>query len=318
MLSYEEFKNTFCVRFPEVMGPEYDDYELKLMPVVKRGKTLDGFTFCPKDKEGKTTVMPTFYFEDLYDAYSHHNDLTRELYEISDSMKNAITKGISMSEDISLKTVKKNVIAELVNPEVCRAYIDGIPHREFLNLYIIYRWVLNIDESGVYSGIIDNELMSAVEMDEQMLYECAMRNTRKMIVPQIKNFDTVVRGMMRREGSSESEIKRVTKNLNKDNRVYMLTNKYHFKASTALIYSEVLDQIARKADSDYYIVPTSVNESLIVPVKAGIEPEKLQEMLTESNNYYFSNDDNMLSDTVYYYDRNESVLLILENEEVRA
>ena len=48
MLSYEEFKNTFCARFPEVMGPGFEDYELKLLPVVKRGKPLDGFTFCLK------------------------------------------------------------------------------------------------------------------------------------------------------------------------------------------------------------------------------------------------------------------------------
>ena len=42
MLTYEELKETFCDLFPDVMGEEFEGYEVKTMPVVKRGKTLDG------------------------------------------------------------------------------------------------------------------------------------------------------------------------------------------------------------------------------------------------------------------------------------
>ena len=40
MLTYEEFKSAFCAKFPEMMGPEFAGYEMKMMPVVKKGKCL--------------------------------------------------------------------------------------------------------------------------------------------------------------------------------------------------------------------------------------------------------------------------------------
>ena len=93
MLSYEEFKEMFCSGFPDVMGPEFEDYELKLMPVIKRGRSLDGFTFCPKKKEKGTTMMPTYYFNDIYESYCCDYDLDRELNAVAVSMKAALEKG---------------------------------------------------------------------------------------------------------------------------------------------------------------------------------------------------------------------------------
>jgi hypothetical protein len=302
MLTYDEFKESFCARFPEVMGPEYEDYEMKLMPVTKRGKVLDGFTFCPKRRNRKeTSVMPTFYFDDIYEMYREDPDINRHLYEVAASMRRAYAQGQSMIPNVSLDSVKKNIIAELVNPEVARSYICDIPHRYFLNLCIIYRWVVNVDDSGIYSTVIDNELMSAAGLNEEDLYANALKNTRKIIVPQIKSFDSIVRNIMKREGKTDSEIRKMLGKVDKENRIYVLTNKRNFRASTAIIYKEVLQMIAKKTESDYYIVPSSVNESLLVPVKAGLCPENLIEMLNESNSIYFNDDDQMLSDTVYYY-----------------
>ena len=318
MLSYEEFKEMFCSGFPDVMGPEFEDYELKLMPVIKRGRSLDGFTFCPKKKEKGTTMMPTYYFNDIYESYCCDYDLDRELNAVAVSMKAALEKGRSIQPNISLANIRKGIIAELVNPEVARGYLYDVPHRYFLDLCIIYRWVVNVDETGIYSGIIDNGLMTAVDLDEDELYECAMKNTKKLIMPQIKPFDTVVRKILRAEGRSDYEIRKMLGKVEKDKRIYVLTNKRNFRASTAIIYKEVLKAIADKTESDYYIVPSSVNESLLIPVSAGLNPEDLLVMLNHSNCEYFNGDDHMLSDTVYYYNMNEESLDVFESGEVRV
>lgn len=319
MLSFEEFKNTFCSQFPEVMGPEFEDYEMKLMPVNKRGKTLDGFTYCPKEHDiNEPRVMPTFYFDDIYEMYRKDPDINRHLYEVASSMKSAYERGRSMMPNVSLACVKKNIIAELVNPDVARAYIDDVPHRFFLNLCIIYRWVVNVDDTGIYSTIINNDLMLAAGLNEDFLYAIAIKNTRKVIVPQIKSFESVVRNALKREGASETEIRKTIGRVKKEDRIYMLTNKRNFRASTAIIFKEVLQKIADKTESDYYIVPTSVDESLLVPLKTGLAPGHLLEMLNESNSVYFDNDDKMLSDTIYYYSMKDDDLYVYDPEPVGA
>ena len=318
MLSYEEFKNTFCARFPEAMGPGFEDYELKLLPVVKRGKPLDGFTFCLKYDVASPTAMPTYYFNDIYQNYLEDPDITRHLYEVASSMKNAMLKGESIASNIDLTNIRKNVIGELVNPEIAGSYLPTVPHREFLNLYIIYRWAVSIDNTGIYSVIIDNDLMEHVGLTEEDLYESAMRNTKRLITPQIKSFTSVVRNMMRRSGSTEKEIRSALKGIENDQRLWVLTNKHNFRASTAIIYKDVLRKIAEKSGGDFYILPSSVNDAIAFPVSSGVTPDHLIEMLDDSNKTFFSEDDQMLSDTIYYYDAGKEELFVYDREEVRV
>ena len=316
MLSYEEFKNTFYARFPEVMGPEFEGYVMKHIPVVKRGKKLDGFTFCNTDTpDDQISMMPTYYFDDIYQSYLQDEDLNRELNNVSSSMKMAYIRSRSLLPKISIKNIRKNVIMELVNTDFAGAYLYDVPHRDFLNMSVVYRWVVNIDDTGVYSCMIDNDLLSAASLTEDELFENAVKNTKRLIVPQVKNFDTVVRKMMRRDGRSEAEIRNLIGKIDKERRIYVITNKHNFRASTAIIYKDVLRSIALKAESDIYIVPTSVNESLVVPVKTGISPENLQMMLDESNQYYLGGEDQILSDTLYFYSADSDQLSVMDNKE---
>ena len=317
MLTYDEFKTTFCARFPEVMGDEYERYELKLMPVKKRGRELDGFTFCPIEDSNKIKAMPTFYFNELYEAYCDNPDMSLCVVTIAASMRNALSKGRDISGFVDLSKIKKNVIADLVNPEVASPYLFNVPHREFLNLCITYRWVLNVDESGVYSGLIDNDLMNAVNLDEEDLYVNAMKNTKRLIVPQFKTFDSLIRRMLRRDGRTESEIRRFIGKIPPEDRMYVITNKHSFRGSTALLNKGFLEKIAEKLESDYYIIPTSVNESLVIKADSKLGVERMMTLLLESNSYYIQGDE-MLSDSIYYYCAEEGTLSVCDEGEVRV
>lgn len=317
MLSYEEFKTEFCSRFPKEMGDEYEDYKMKLMPVFKRGRKLDGFTFCPKPDGKSVMAMPTFYFEDLYESYCRNPDLSFWVEDVAFSMRDALARGKDLTAYVDLSKIKRNVIAELVNPEAASSYLYNVPHREFLNLCIIYRWVINIDECGIYSGLIDNELMNAVDLEEEDLYINAMKNTKRLIVPQLKTFDGVVRNMLRREGRPESEIRRLLGKIPPDRRMYVITNKHNFRGSTALLNKIFLDSIARKLGCDYYIIPSSINESLVVRADSSIGVEQMLDLLTESNTVYIS-DDERLSDEIYYYSAEDGCLCVCDNGEVRV
>jgi len=316
MLTYDEFKESFCVKFPEVMGKKFTGYEIKCMPVKKRGKTLDGFTFCPKSEGDRVRAMPTYYFNDLYRSYCENGDVSLCAEEIARSMKCALRKGNTLTDSIDLKSIKRNVIAELVNPEVAESYIGNVPHRDFLNLSVIYRWVVSIDEEGVYSGIIDNELMGYVKLSEETLYKNAIKNTARILVPKLESFDSVVRRILVREGRNDDEIEGLLDGFDSDDRIWVITNDQNFRASTAMIYNEFLEDIAEEFDSDFYIVPTSVNESLVISANSCIPPENLLNMLHESNSVFLEDDDQVLSDTVYYFDRDSSELAVLEVGEV--
>ena len=318
MLTYEEFKSAFCAKFPEMMGPEFAGYEMKMMPVVKKGKCLDGFTFCQQNDSKKVSVMPSYYFDDIYRSYCRDEDLSRSLYEICASMKNCLQNGPLVPEDVNLTNIKKNVIAELMSRYTASECMDTVPHRMYEDMYIVYRWVVKLDDNGVFSTLIDNNLMDAINITEDELYKCAMVNTKRLIVPQIKTLDSVIRQMMRKEGKTDREIRKSLGKADKDTRIYILTNKQNFRASTAIMFDSVRRKIADKLESDFYVVPTSVNESLIVPATCDIDPSRLWQMLAESNAYYLGDEDQILSDSIYYYSAESGELQGMRFGEVRV
>ena len=318
MLSYEEFKNTFCARFPEYMDGDYEDYELRLMPVVKKGRTLDGFTFCPKEHNESTRVMPTFYFDDIYESYMESEDIINELRRVSDTMKMSIEKGKTISENFDIRDFKNKIIAELIRPKSCESYIDAYPHRRFLDLFIVYRSVIRVDEDGVFSCLIDKGLAQSMGVTEEDLFRLAVRNTLKVIPPKTRSLHSIVRSSMRAEGKSEYYIKKHTASGGPENRILVLTNRHSYKAATYIIFDKYLSELFEKIGCGFFVVPTSVNEALIVPEDTGISPDQLTELLINSNSYFFDDGEQVLSDSIYYYGNDITGLEIVDAREVRV
>ena len=71
-----------------------------------------------------------------------------------------------------------------------------------------------------------------------------------------------------------------------------------------MLYPGVLQTIAEKSGSNLFIVPSSVNEVLIINDDGEADPQTLQYMLMESNIGIVTRRA-VLSDQVYYYDRKE-------------
>lgn len=50
-----------------------------------------------------------------------------------------------------------------------------------------------------------------------------------------------------------------------------------------ILYPKVLEQLAERVDGDYYLIPSSVHEFILLPVDQGRSAEELKEMIVEVN-----------------------------------
>jgi len=316
MLSYEEFKNTFIAQFPQAMGTEYEDYCVREIPVIKRGKSLDGFSFWKKDESPGTSLMPTYYFDEIYPSYLSDGNFTRELYDVASSMKRALKHGETMCPEINFEKLKKNVIIELVNTDRAKKYIDDVPHREFLNLTVVYRWIVLMNDDGVFSALIDNVMAESAGLTEEELFVTGMRNTKLLLPPKLKTLESEMRSLMRKSGKSEYEVRKIKSGRSPENQVYIITNSRHFRASTAILNDKFISGAAAKIGSDFFIVPTSVDDCLVVPANGEYPVESLYELLSSSNCMYFKDRDEFLSDTLYYYSLSEGKIFVLNTEKI--
>ena len=89
--------------------------------------------------------------------------------------------------------------------------------------------------------------------------------------------------------------------------LYVLTNKEKTQGAAMIARPDIMKEIGDKFGCDYYVLPSSTHEVLVMPVSAGVELEMLSAMVHEVNATEVSPQDK-LSDKVQYYDREREQL----------
>ena len=99
--------------------------------------------------------------------------------------------------------------------------------------------------------------------------------------------------------------------------MYVLTNTSGSLGAAALFYPDVKEKAAELLGSDYYILPSSVHEVILVPDSAGINAKELCDMVKQANRTVVEEQD-ILSDNVYHYSKDERRLDKFSYEPNRA
>jgi hypothetical protein len=89
--------------------------------------------------------------------------------------------------------------------------------------------------------------------------------------------------------------------------MYILSNFKGINGASCLLYENVLSEFAQLIQSDFYILPSSIHEIILVPYDKAILKEALAEMVEEVNRTQVSGDE-VLSDRVYFYSRKNNSL----------
>ncbi len=93
----------------------------------------------------------------------------------------------------------------------------------------------------------------------------------------------------------------------------VLSNKKGLYGAAALFYPGILRNIAEKKGSGLFIIPSSINEVIIIADNGLYIHEYLKNMLMEVNSTEVKLDE-ILSDNLYYYSYESSRLSVLNAE----
>ena len=96
---------------------------------------------------------------------------------------------------------------------------------------------------------------------------------------------------------------------NEDSLLYMLTNEEKTFGSVMITEPLILIRAAEVMKGDYYILPSSIHECLLLPADAAENEEVLIRMVREINRTQVAPQE-VLSDNIYYYDCEEMELRV--------
>lgn len=312
-ISYEEFKNVLKSDLISYIGNKRDEYEIKFSKVKKINKVLDGFSIVRiKSEKDECTIAPTLYAEDFYEEYLKNGDINKVVNEAADTLAYGLKMAdthLNVAPFANPKEARDRIIFEVINTERNQELLKDLPHRDFLDLSIVYRVVAGFDFSGVTSALINYSMLEILEISEEELYDLAYQNTIELLPYKVRSMEEIIVEIMRREGNEDAEICQTLKAMPDDRKLYVITNDYTFCAANAILYPDYLDDIADEFGTDIYIIPVSVNEVMIMKALESNPLSAMLEMVKRSN----SLDEvlgEVLSDNIYQFSRKDGNIVI--------
>ena len=205
----------------------------------------------------------------------------------------------TLEQEVLKKIAKKSLFVKLVNTERNESLVEQSISKEFLDLSAVVRVVLKMDKEGMASMALSKGDAEILGMTEEEIYAAALANTLRLFPPKLMNLGRYVEMSIGAElPLGEDEVT-----------TYILTNQKEVDGAIYFMSPEVVGAIAEALEDDLYILPSSVNEVLLVrasELEDGVD--KLKEMVRDANETVVTEKD-ILSYNVYHYDKEHGITI---------
>lgn len=303
MMDYEIFKCVVEDKFMGFLPEEYHDHVLMINPVNKINRTFDGLTVT-KDVPG-VSVSPTIYVNDMYEDYLKTEDLDAILKMYAEGLVDSMDQIADNHWIVDAEFCKRNVIFNLINTAQNSALLAEVPHRAFNDLSVIYCVVIDLVQDNTM--ILSNALAGDLGLTEEMLYDLAMVNTRRILPPEIDTLDNHMSDIFPELALVEAPL---------ESQLFFVGNERAKYGAANMLYEDIFDDLSEKIGTDLYIMPSSVHEVLAISVKH-VDPTDLVQLVSFVNENALELKDK-LSNQIYLYDRKQhKVMLVTEAQDSR-
>ncbi len=289
-LDYQQFEEIILERLQQ----KYPGYEISIHDVIKNnGITLRGLSI----REPDNVIAPTIYLEELNQAFEDGRDIDGIISEICCIYERH--RSPSSADDIIINirdwdTVSQRVYYTVINKERNKALLSEIPHRELLDLAVVYRISISIGNDIAGSALVRNEMLQYWNVDEEALFRKASENTPKMLGCELKNMWDIL-----------SEIYgKNTEFSDYPPYMYVASNRERYYGAAVIFLDSAFGSSAtERIGGKFIIIPSSVHETIIIPY-SNIDRNTVLNMVREVNKNEVR-DIEVLSDNVYIWENNE-------------
>lgn len=294
-MNYQAFKDELCRRLQKKAGGKRT---VVLEQVEKNnGVMLDAVLI--KGKEEK--IFPTIYLEEFYEAYEQGADLegiAEHIFCEEEKRKQGIDFSLEQFENYEI--ARTRVYYKLINYKMNERMLKRIPYVKYLDLAVVFYYRM---ESGCFRGgsiLIQNNNLDTWGITKNQLLEDAAVNTSRKLPYSFQGMESLIA-----ELTGQEEIQ----NSQEEEFMYVLTNEEKYFGAAALLYPHVLAHIGSVLKKNFFVLPSSVHECILVPDLGHYTRLELMKMVREVNQNQVEEEE-ILSYEIYYYDRKRETLVM--------
>lgn len=258
----QEFTENIKNHIREYLPEDYQDAKITLEKVTKgNDRTLTGL-IIRKDDE---TVAPSIYLEHYEEQFGKGrpmDDIMKEIAQIK--MENSLELPIDVRGLEDYETARPLLAVRLCDPEKNQKYLKDKPHTACGELAATYRIQIMEDSSGTASAVVTNDMLNLWGITPEQLHHdtVAAENARNPVCLYTMN-DVMSEIMLSVKPENLFE---QTEPLESEMMpMYILTNQNKVNGAGVLARDGVLDKIGELLGSDFYVLPSSTHEVILVP-----------------------------------------------------
>lgn len=270
-----------------VLGAEYSVCSVEVLK--NNGMKTDGILVQGNgERIGATIYVTKEYLENA--TVSEIADFVCREYWVALASKNSLG---CMKDFADGQFVLSNVVYQLINKQRNADFLSSVPHKDFLDLALIYRVVLAVSDEGISSYVVSTNFLSKISISIEELDGAAKENTIHRLGIRYSSLKELLGiNLPHKEAISQ---------------FYVLTNEVSINGATLMTYSSVLSEIAGKLGSNLIILPSSIHEVLLLAEDVDLSIADLGSMVQEVNKSEVLVED-FLSNSVYRFVKDTGVV----------
>lgn len=288
-MSYPEFREELFHALERMVSKEL---QVEMVQTQKlNGCQRFGISFI----RAEANYSPIIYLEPFYRSFQKGEQIEKLAEEVLTCYREELT---AVPESVyklkSFESAAPNIYCKLINLEKNLSLLQDTPHITFLDFAIVPYFEVDSDEMYKGTVLLRDQHIDDWSVTKEQLVRHAIANTRAKKGVLFMPMSDVLSSLLNEQHDGFCVVTH--------NEMFVLTNQEKYLGAMTVYDPEVLSDIAEQLEDDFYLLPSSVHEWVIVPASYAVEEEHLVSTVRNINRSSVLEEE-ILSDHIYRYNR---------------
>lgn len=293
-MDYEQFKVAFAEDLKtnlQKLGIEADVSEHH---IEKLNDSYDALSVTPKG----SSIGVNANLDEIFHGVERGRDYSEVLSGVTESLKGSLEHmpKLQVSDLTNYAEMKNKLAMDVVSAERNASMLQNVPHEQMEDIAVVYRLVLDSSKDASSTVLVTNDLMDKFGITHEQLHDDAMKNAPLIRPVEIKGMEETLNEM---QGGPALEP-------DPDEILFVAGVPDQTHGAAVIAYPNFFENAAEKLGGDYFIIPSSIHEVLLVKDTGEMNARDLAAMIREVNATEVAPED-VLTDHAYHYDSKEHI-----------
>ena len=218
---------------------------------------------------------------------------------------------VDLKAILNYEDVKDKLFIRVSSAEANKEVLENAPHQLKEDLAITYHVVVGKDQDGLSSMFIKNDLLEQYGISAEQLHEDAMKSSPHVMIPEVSSIGALIDEMYQKNilMLTPDEREMLQETLQESSEMptfFVVTNTERIDGAGVIFYPEFMDNMGELLGNDFFILPSSIHEMLVLPDDGQVDAEMLRDMVKEVNATQVAPAERLTND-VYHFDTKDHV-----------